>query len=168
MVKSMSWHRLGLRGRLFAAFGAVASITVLVSAIAFVSYDRLGRSLEVVTGTSLPHVTRASNVAMAAAEVVGQAQALLAASGAQERAGALKALDASRAALNDAVAALPGEEAARLKETARRMSENLDRLAGWVAERQAIAAERAGLVSAPRTISSRQCSCRSSTTRPSH
>jgi methyl-accepting chemotaxis protein len=87
---------------------------------------------------------------MAAAEVVGQAQALLAASGAQERAGALKALDASRAALNDAVAALPGEEAARLKETARRMSENLDRLAGWVAERQAIAAERAGLVSAAR------------------
>jgi len=104
-MKSMSSHGLGLRGRLFAAFGAVATITVLASATAFVSYDRLGRSLEVVTGTSLPHVTRASNIAVAAAEVVGQAQALLAASGADDRTRALKALDDARAALNEAVAA---------------------------------------------------------------
>jgi len=149
-MKSMSWHGLGLRGRLFAAFGAVTATTVLASATAFVSYDRLGRSLEVVTGTSLPHVTRASDIAMAAADVVGQAQALLAASGADERTRALKVLDAARAALNDAAAALPGEEAAKLKETARRMSENLDRLAKSVAERQAIAAERATLVGAVR------------------
>jgi methyl-accepting chemotaxis protein len=149
-MKSMSWHGLGLRGRLFAAFGAVAAITVLASATAFVSYDRLGRSLEVVTGTSLPHVTRASNIAMAAADVVGQAQALLAASGADERIRALNALDAARAALNDAVAALPGEQAAKLKETAQRMSENLDHLAKSVAERQAIAAERVTLVGALR------------------
>ena len=86
-MKSMSWRWLGLRGRLFAAFGAVAAITVLASANAFVSYDRLGRSLEIVTGTSLSHVTRASNIATAAADVVGQAQALLAASGADERTG---------------------------------------------------------------------------------
>ena len=149
-MKSMSWRGFGLRGRLFAAFGAVAAITVLASATAFVSYHRLGRSLEVVTGTSLPHVTRASNIATAAADVVGQAQALLAASGADERTRALKALDAARATLNDAVAALPGEEAVKLKETAQRMSENLDRLARSVAERQAIAAERATLVGAVR------------------
>jgi methyl-accepting chemotaxis protein len=149
-MKSISLHQLGLRGRLFAAFGAVAAITVLASAVAFVSYDRLGRSLEVVTGTSLPHVTHASNVAMAAAEVVGQAQALRAASSIDERTRALTALDAARAALNDAVAALPGEEAAKLKETARRLSENLNRLTQSVAERQAIAAERATLVSAVR------------------
>jgi methyl-accepting chemotaxis protein len=149
-MKFMTWHGLGLRGRLFAAFGAVAAITVLASANAFVSYDRLGRSLEIVAGTSLPHVTRASNIAMAAADVVGRAQALLAASDADERTGALKALDTARAALNDAVAALPDEEAVRLKETAHSMSENLDRLAQSVAERQAIAAQRAALVGAAR------------------
>ncbi len=149
-MKSVSWQGLGLRGRLFAAFGAVAITTVLASATAFMSYDRLGRSLEIVTGTSLPHVTRASNIAVAAADVVGQAQALLAAAGAEQRNRALKALDAARVALNDAVAALPGEEAAKLKETARRMSENLDRLAQSVTERQAIAAERATLVIALR------------------
>src|SRR6516165_2719680 len=98
-MKSISLHRLGLRGRLFAAFGAVAATTVLAGATAFVSYDRLGRSLEVVTGTSLPHVTRASNIAVAAAEVVGQAQALLAASGADDRTRALKALAAEHATL---------------------------------------------------------------------
>ena len=150
-MKFMSWQGLGLRGRLFAAFGAVAAITVLASATAFVSYDRLGRSLEIVTGTSLPHVTRASDIAMAAADVVGQAQALLAASGADERTRSLKALDTARAALNDAVAALSDEDAARLKETAHSMSENLDRLAKSVAERQAIAAERMVLVGAVRT-----------------
>ena len=149
-MKSMSWYGLGLRGRLFAAFGAVAAITVLASATAFVSYDHLGRSLEVVTGTSLPHVARASNIAMAAADVVGQSQALLAASGADERTRALKALDAARVALNDAVAALHGEDAPKLKETARRMSENIDRLAQTVAERRAIATERATLVGAVR------------------
>ncbi len=149
-MKSTPWHRLGLRGRLFAAFGAVAAITVLASTTAFVSYDRLGRSLEVVTGTSLPDVTRASNVAMAASDMVGQAQALLAASGADERASALKALDTARATLSDAVAALSGAEAEKLKETARRVSENLDRLGQSVTERQAIAAERANLVGAVR------------------
>ena len=149
-IRSMPWQRLGLRGRLFAAFGAVAAITVVASATAFVSYDHLGRSLEVVTGTSLPHVTRASNIATAAAEVVGQAQALLAATASAERTRALQALDAGRAALKDAVAALPGEEAASLKQTAARMSENLDRLGHSVAERQTIAAERIALVAAVR------------------
>src|ERR1700746_1748786 len=149
-MKSTSWHGLGLRGRLFAAFGAVAAITVLASATAFVSYNRLGRSLEVVTGTSLPHVTRASNIALAAAQGVRQAQVLRPASGAAERTRALKALDAARAALNDAVAAPPSEEAAKLKETARSMSENLDRLAQSVTERQAIARAHALLVAAVR------------------
>jgi methyl-accepting chemotaxis protein len=149
-MKSTSWHGFGLRGRLFAAFGAVAAITVLASATAFVSYDRLGRSLEVVTGTSLPHVARTSNIAMAAADVVGQAQALLAAPDADERTRALKALDVARLALNDAVEALHGEDGAKVKETARLMSENIDRLARSVEERGAIATERTTLVGAVR------------------
>jgi len=149
-MKWLSLYQLGLRGRLFATFGAVAATTVLASGTAFVSYDRLGRSLEVVTGTSLPHVTRASNIAVSAADVVGHAQALLAASSTDELTRALKSLDAARSALNNAVAALAGDDAAKLKETAQRMSESLDRLAQSVAERQAIAAERATLVDALR------------------
>src|ERR1700751_3935742 len=134
------WRRLGLRGRLFAAFGAVAATTVLASGTALVSYDRLGRSLEVVTGTSLPHVTRASNIGQAASDVVGAAQALLAAANADERTRALAVLDAARRKLNDAVAPPPSEEAAKLKATTGSMSGNLDQLARAIAERQTLVA----------------------------
>jgi len=45
MQTAMSWYHLGLRGRLFTAFGVVAALTVLASGSAIVSYDSLGRSL---------------------------------------------------------------------------------------------------------------------------
>src|SRR5439155_881491 len=130
---ALPWGRLGLRGRLFAAFGAVAALTVLASANALISYDGLGRSLGVVTGTSLPQVTRAARIAKEAAEVIAAAQALLAAD-AGERERALRALETERGDLVQAVNALPAEDAAKLKETAARMSENLDRLARAAAD----------------------------------
>jgi methyl-accepting chemotaxis protein len=142
MKKSaVSWQRMGLRGRLFAAFGAVAALTVIASGTALVSYDRLGRSLDVVTATSLPQVARASNIAKAAADVVGLAQALLAANSEAERASAVQALDAARDELKQAVAALPDAEAAQLKGTANRMFDNLDRLKRAVADRQKVTAD---------------------------
>ncbi|WP_315981127.1 hypothetical protein [Aliamphritea spongicola] len=39
-----SRHRLGLRGRLFIAFGALTALTVLASMVSWVSYNRLGMS----------------------------------------------------------------------------------------------------------------------------
>lgn len=145
--KSMApWRRLGLRGRLFAAFGAVAATTVLASGTALVSYERLGHSLEVVTGTSLQHVTRASNIGQAAADVVAAAQTLLAAANTDERARALAMLDAARRKLNEAVAALSAADAVKLKETAGRMSDNLDRLARSIQEREALRVARIALV----------------------
>ena len=44
MKSAMSWYHLGLRGRLFTAFGVVAALTVLASSSAIVSDDNLGRS----------------------------------------------------------------------------------------------------------------------------
>jgi methyl-accepting chemotaxis protein len=140
------WRRFGLRGRLFAAFGAVAAMTVLASGTALVSYDRLGQSLEVVTGTSLQHVTRASNIGQAAADVVAAAQALLAAANSDERTRALAALDEARRKLGQGVAALPAADAAKLKETAGRMSGNLDRLAHSIQERETLRHARVALV----------------------
>jgi len=140
------WYRLGLRGRLFAAFGAVAATTVLASGNAFVSYERLGRSLEVVTGTSLPSITRAADVAQAADDVVAAAQALLAAADDTQRANALEAVERARYHLTNSVGALEGANTAKLKETAGRMAENLDRLASSINQRQALARARAALV----------------------
>src|SRR6202040_1225829 len=70
----------------FGAFGPVAALTVLASGTALLSYSGLARSLAVVTGTSLPQVTRASKVAKAAGEVAAAAPALQAAASPTERA----------------------------------------------------------------------------------
>ncbi len=140
------WSRLGLRGRLFAAFGVVAATTVLASGNALLSYDRLGRSLKAVTVTSMAHMSRAADVAKAADDAVTAAQALRAARTDADRTRAQEAANAARAQLMENVGRLEGSSAAKLKDTAGRMSANLDRLAGSVAQRQALAAERAALV----------------------
>ena len=144
--RAPSWRRFGLRGRLFAAFGAVAVTTVLASGTALLSYDRLGRSLQVVTSTSVPRLTRAADIAQAADEVVSAAQALLAATGDVERARAADAIEKASFHLTNVTGDLQGENADRLKETAGRMSDNLQRLARAVADRQALAGQRVALV----------------------
>jgi len=72
MKTAMSWYHLGLRGRLFIAFGVVAALTVLASSSAIISYDSLGRSLGAITEKSMPEITRASKVVRAAGEVAAR------------------------------------------------------------------------------------------------
>jgi methyl-accepting chemotaxis protein len=142
----MSWYHLGLRGRLFTAFGVVAALTVLASSSAIISYDSLGRSLGAIAEKSLPEVTRASRVVRAAGEVAAAAPRLLAATDAAEREQALKVLTAARQELTQTIGALAAEDAARLNKTADRILVNLDRLMQSVADRQTIAASREALV----------------------
>jgi methyl-accepting chemotaxis protein len=147
-----SSRRFGLRGRLFAAFGAVAVTTVLASGTALLSYDRLGRSLQVVTSTSVPRLTRAADIAQSADEVVAAAQALLAATGDVDRARAADAIEKARFHLTNVTGDLQGENADKLRETAGRMSDNLQRLATAVADRQTLVGQRAALVAALRKV----------------
>ncbi len=140
------WRRLGLRGRLFTAFGAVAATTLLASGNALISYDRLGRSLEAVTETSMAHMVRAADVAKVADDVVTAAQALRAARTDADRTHAQEAANTARAHLMESVGRFEASSAAKLKDTAARISENLDRLARSVAERQALTSQRAVLV----------------------
>ena len=146
MKTATSWYRLGLRGRLFLAFGVVAALTVLASGSAIVSSDSLGRSLRAIAETSLPEITRASSVVRAAGEVAAAAPRLLAARDSAEREHALKGLAAARQDLTQTVGALGAEDAARLNKTADRILVNLDRLTQSVAERQTIAGARTALV----------------------
>jgi methyl-accepting chemotaxis protein len=150
MKTAMSWYRLGLRGRLFTAFGVVAALTVLASSSAIISYDNLGRSLGAIADKSLPEITRASRVVRAAGEVAAAAPRLLAAADPAEREGALKVLTAARQELTQTIGALGAEDAASLNKTADRILVNLDRLMQSVTERQAIAASRDALVAALR------------------
>jgi methyl-accepting chemotaxis protein len=146
MKTATSWFRLGLRGRLFMAFGIVAALTVLASGSAIITYDSLGRSLGVVTEKSLPEITRASKVVRAADEIGAAAPRLLAATDGAERENALKALTAARQELKQTIGALAAEDAASLNKTADRIFANLDRLMQSVTERQTISAARGALV----------------------
>jgi methyl-accepting chemotaxis protein len=146
MKTAMSWYRLGLRGRLFLAFGVVAALTVLASSSAIISYDSLGRSLGAIAEKSLPEITRASKVIRAADEVAAAAPRLLAAPDPAERELALKVLTAARQELTQTIAALAAEDAARLNKTADRIFGNLNRLMQSVTERQTIAVSRDALV----------------------
>ena len=139
MKTAMSWYHLGLRGRLFTAFGVVAALTVLASSSAIISYDSLGRSLGAIAEKSLPEITRASKVVRAAGEVAAAAPRFLAATDPTEREHALKVLTAARQELTQTIGALAVEDAARLTRTADRMLENLNRLMQSVTERQTIA-----------------------------
>jgi methyl-accepting chemotaxis protein len=146
MTTATSWYHLGLRGRLFMAFGIVAALTVLASASAIISYDRLGHSVGVVTEKSLPEITRASRVVRAASEVAAAAPRLLATTDQAEREVSLKGLSAARQALKESIGALAAEDAAQLNGTVDRILANLDRLIQSVTERQNIAASRDALV----------------------
>src|SRR5882757_850348 len=146
METAMSWYRLGLRGRLFTAFGVVAALTVLASSSAIISYGSLARSLGAVAERSLPEITRASEVVRAAGEVAAAAPRLLAATDPAEREHAVKGLTGARQELKQTIGALATEDAARVNKTADRMLLNLDRLMQSVSERQAIAASRGALV----------------------
>ncbi|MFZ5733835.1 MAG: methyl-accepting chemotaxis protein [Pseudomonadota bacterium] len=143
---TMSWARLGLRGRLFLAFGVVAGLTVLASVSAIYSYGRIGHALFVVTEKSLPDIARTAKVVKAEGDVASAAPSLLAATDAAGREEASKALVSAREALTRAIDALGAEDARKFGETNSRMLENLDRLAKAVTERQTIAANRIKLV----------------------
>ena len=150
MKPGMSWYRLGLRGRLFMAFGVVAALTVLASGSAIISYDSLGRSLGAIAQKSLPEITRASEVVRAAGDVAAAAPRLLAATDQAERDHASKILTAARQDLKQSIGALAAEDVARLNKTADRILANLDRLVQSVTERQTIAASRDALVASLR------------------
>jgi methyl-accepting chemotaxis protein len=150
MKTATSWYHLGLRGRLFIAFGVVAALTVFASGSAIISYDSLGRSLGAIAEKSLPETSRASEVLRSAGEVAAAAPRLLAAADAAEREHAVKVLMAARQELTLRIGALAAEDAATLKKTAGRILGNLDRLMQSVTERQAIAASRDALVASLR------------------
>ena len=128
MKTVMPWYHLGLRGRLFTAFGVVAALTVLASSSAIISYGSLGRSLGAVTDKSLPEITRTSKVVKAAGEVAAAAPGLLAATDPVERERAFKVLAAARQELTQTISALGLEDAAKITKTADRILANLDRL----------------------------------------
>ncbi len=142
----LSRPRLGLRGRLFLAFGVVAGLTVLASVSAIYSYDRISRALLVVTDQSLPDIGNKTRVMRAQSEADAVGPSLVGAIDDAAREEARTNLDAARAFLKQSVASLNEDDRNKIDSTSARMLENIDRVAQSVSERQAIAAKRIAAV----------------------
>ena len=130
----------GIRSKLFVAFGAVAGLTVLASAVAVLSYEDMGRTLDGIAGKNLPAMSQSLRLAKSSAEIVSIAPALFAANDLNERQTAVTTLQAHQQELTgaiDALASVPGgsEATAPLRRAAGEMSDNLAQLAKTVEQR---------------------------------
>jgi methyl-accepting chemotaxis protein len=147
---SQSGRKLGVRGKLFLAFGAVAGLTVLASAVAVVSYDRVGNSLQAIAGENLPAMSASLRLAKSSAEIASAAPALLSANDKKERDSEIVSLESDRRQLTkaiDEIATMPGGEAATapLRRAAAEMANNLAQLATTVERRLSLRDERVAL-----------------------
>jgi methyl-accepting chemotaxis protein len=145
--------RLGIKGRLFAAFGAVAGLTVLASALGFVSYSRLGETLNTITSDNVPAMNASLRVAKTSAEIAATAPALLAATSSAETATILAILGTKQQELTrwiEALAATAGgsDAAASLKNDTATMKQQLDGIAATVERRLVTIGERERTVAA--------------------
>ena len=61
--------KLGIRGKLFVAFAAVASLTLVAATVALLSYDRIGDSFERLDSDAIPSIDHALTLARQAAEL---------------------------------------------------------------------------------------------------
>ena len=141
---------LGIRGKLFLAFGAVAGLTVLASAVAFVSYDQVGRGLRGITETNLPAMSLSLRLAKSSADLAAAAPVLLAAGSEAERGRAVAALRADQRELGDTIDALAATSsgapaATRARALLRDIAANLHVLDDIVVRRLALRNERTAM-----------------------
>jgi methyl-accepting chemotaxis protein len=143
----------GIKGRLFAAFGAVAALTVVASTIGFISYRRLGETVTTITRTDVPAMEASLRVAKTSAEIAALAPALFTATTPAEAEAILPVLSAKQQELMDRIEALAvigggGAASALIKSDIITIKQQLDDLAATVAGRLATTAERERAVKA--------------------
>jgi len=143
--------RLGLGAKLFLAFGTVAMLTVLASAVAVISYQSVGQTLDGITGNSLPAMNLSLKLEQSSTELVSAAPALFAAESTAERDQAVSALQASQHMLEDAISALSANTASGDADywvdpvAPKAMADNLTQLSAAVEARLKLRDERIAL-----------------------
>jgi methyl-accepting chemotaxis protein len=142
---------LTIRARLYLAFAAVAGLTVLASAVAFLSYSRVGTTLAEITGESIPAIKISLGLAKESTEIAAAAPRLASAGTHTETAMAvrdLQAKEAMLAALVDALAETTGGagSAEKLRQDSAHLHGILETLAQSVERRLDLRARRAAAV----------------------
>jgi len=147
---------LGIKGRLFLAFGLVAALTVLASMVAFLSYDRVGGRLLDISERNIPAMTISLTLARESAEITATAPALASAPDKKSHDAAVATLGDHLQQLNaliDTLGAKPDSAAAAiaLRDTAQKLQENLVNISGSVEHRLALKTQRENLESGLRS-----------------
>jgi methyl-accepting chemotaxis protein len=151
-----SQHWLGIRGRLFLAFGLVAAMTVLASTVAFLSYNRVGGTLVDITERNIPAMSVSLMLARESAEITATAPALASAPDKKAHDAARTTLDAHLQRLNEIIGSLAARPdsaptATALRDTVQKLAINLQALSGSVERRLAAKLERENLGASIRT-----------------
>jgi methyl-accepting chemotaxis protein len=138
-MKPAARLRFGIGGRLLLAFGAVASLTVLSSAVAMLSYTKVDGAIRGITGHDLPTMNLSLRLAKSSAEVISSAPAVFAAQDRSQHDAAMATLARNQteldAALERLTAGVGDAEARGLRQTADEMHNNLSRLSTLVRHR---------------------------------
>lgn len=143
---------IGIRGRLFAAFACVASLTLVASAVSFVSFGRVDGAFQQVASNGVPAITRSLELARHAAEITAVAPALLAADSNTNLVAARSALQEKRRVTVEALDRLGttslGREASdKLKAQMKSLDSSMDALGSAVERRLLNATGRESLIS---------------------
>jgi methyl-accepting chemotaxis protein len=139
--------RLGLRHKLFLAFGVVAATTVAASAVAWVNFSGAGSTIEDITDRRVPSVVASLQLARVTADTTAIAPALAAADDESARFEILNALQEKEGAIQEQLGKLQevGQTAAAeaLQPLAAELSARLNELNAAVQERIVVAQQRA-------------------------
>jgi diguanylate cyclase (GGDEF)-like protein/PAS domain S-box-containing protein len=144
---------MGIKGKLFAAFAGVASLTLAASFVALFSYGYIGQSLHRIQADGVPAIDRAFTLAREAAELSAISASLTAANDQQALAAALTRLRAKRVEIGDTLDLLDGASTdpqlvGAIKRHVGELEVNTDRLSYLIEMRLKATAERKRLAAA--------------------
>jgi methyl-accepting chemotaxis protein len=151
--------RLGLRGRLFTAFGAVAALTVGASGVGLLSYARIDRAVTVIERDSLPAMDLSLQLSKEASSITAAGPRLLNAGSAEEASTTDGALQEQYEVMAKAIAGIAKtspETATKIDAIGQRLQAGLQQLAGAVQQRFLLGSEHdrmvAGTIAAHRAL----------------
>jgi methyl-accepting chemotaxis protein len=136
--------RFGLRGRLFAAFGTVAALTVGASGVGVLSYEQIDSALAVIARDSLPAMDLSLRVSKQAAEITAAGPRLLNAASAKDGADAEAQVQERYQEMSQAIAGIADvspEAAQKIEAISQQLQGRLHLLAIGVQQRFALQGE---------------------------
>jgi phosphoglycerate-specific signal transduction histidine kinase len=141
---------LGIKHKLYLAFGLVASLTIAAAGFSWVLFDRAGTTIDALTGTNIPEIANSLQLARVSAEIAAVTPALAASPTDADREQTFQALQAKQAALRELFSHLEETRAddrtTQLRRFTEDMAQRLTALNGLVKARLTLAAARAKTV----------------------